>query len=167
MATFLVGHYRRWFTYEQEMHEKVLASLDAVRSESRQSPLFQKAVDLMAHIIAARRMWLFRFGISGGEAPELFPQNALLGDLSDQLQQLQATWTSYLSTLDDDALARSFEYRSYDGGHFRNTIEDILTQLFGHSWYHRGQIAALVRSLGAEPAITDFVFWAREPVSAD
>ena len=100
-------------------------------------------------------------------APELFPQNTVLGDLPDQLQQMQAAWTSYLSTLDDDALARSFEYRSYDGGHFRNTIEDILTQLFGHSWYHRGQIAALVRSLGAEPAITDLVFWAREPVSAD
>src|SRR2546421_879665 len=146
MATFLVDHYRRWFAYEKEMHEKVLASLDAVSSESRQSPLFQKAVDLMAHIVAARRMWLFRFGTSSGEAPELFPQSALLCDLLDQLRQMQATWTSYLATLDDYALARVFEYRSYDGGHFRNTIEDILTQLFGHSWYHRGQIAALVRS---------------------
>ncbi|MFL6198680.1 MAG: DinB family protein [Thermoanaerobaculia bacterium] len=42
------------------------------------------------------------------------------------------------------------------------TILYILTQLFGHSWYHRGQIAQLVRALGAEPAVTDFVFWSRE-----
>jgi uncharacterized damage-inducible protein DinB len=45
----------------------------------------------------------------------------------------------------------------------RNSIEDILTQLFGHSCYHRGQIAQLLRSIGAEPAVTDFVFWTREP----
>jgi len=31
------------------------------------------------------------------------------------------------------------------------------------SWYHRGQIAALVRAMGAEPAVTDLVFWARQP----
>jgi len=36
--------------------------------------------------------------------------------------------------------------------------------LFGHSWYHRGQIAMLLRSIGAEPAVTDIVFWARQPV---
>jgi uncharacterized damage-inducible protein DinB len=56
-------------------------------------------------------------------------------------------------------------YQSYEGPRFRSTIEDILTRLFGHSWYHRGQIAMLLRSIGAEPAVTDFVFWAREPVA--
>ena len=55
-----------------------------------------------------------------------------------------------------------FEYQSLDGPWFRNSVEDILTQLFGHSWYHRGQIAALIRALGEEPAVTDFVFWARD-----
>ncbi len=44
-------------------------------------------------------------------------------------------------------------------------VEDILTQLFGHSWYHRGQIAARVRELGGEPAATDFVFFTRELLS--
>jgi len=43
-------------------------------------------------------------------------------------------------------------------------VEDILAQLFGHSWYHRGQIALLVRSIGAEPAATDFVYWTREAI---
>ena len=42
--------------------------------------------------------------------------------------------------------------------------EDILTQLHGHSLYHRGQIAMLLRSAGVEPPATDFVFWAREPI---
>jgi uncharacterized damage-inducible protein DinB len=79
---------------------------------------------------------------------------------------METQWSEYLSQLDDAALGRVFEYQSYEGLRFRNTIEEILTQLFGHSWYHRGQIAQLVRSLGAEPAVTDFVFWAREPIDS-
>lgn len=83
---------------------------------------------------------------------------------TDQIAAMETMWTQYLDQLDDAALARVFEYQSYEGPRFRNTIEEILTQLFGHSWYHRGQIAQLVRSIGAEPAVTDFVFWSREPV---
>ena len=44
-------------------------------------------------------------------------------------------------------------------------IEDILAQLFGHSWYHRGQIALLVRAAGGEPAVTDLIYWSREAVA--
>jgi uncharacterized damage-inducible protein DinB len=58
------------------------------------------------------------------------------------------------------------EYQSLDSGRFRNRVEEVLTQLFGHSWYHRGQIAMLVRAAGGEPAVTDFIFWCREPVGA-
>jgi uncharacterized damage-inducible protein DinB len=66
--------------------------------------------------------------------------------------------------VDDDELTREFEYQSLDAGRFRNRIEDILAQLFGHSSYHRGQIAMLVRAAGGQPAITDLVFWCRQPV---
>ena len=57
-----------------------------------------------------------------------------------------------------------FEYQSLDAGRFRNRIEDILAQLYGHSWYHRGQIACWSAPAGGEPAVTDFVYWCREPV---
>ena len=76
------------------------------------------------------------------------------------------SWADYLETLTDEELGRSFEYQSLDAGWFRGVVEDILTQLFGHSWYHRGQIAMLVKSSGGEPAITDFVYWSRESIPA-
>jgi uncharacterized damage-inducible protein DinB len=78
---------------------------------------------------------------------------------------MESAWCAYLEDLDDAGLAHAFEYTSLEGDRYRNTVEDTLTQLFGHSWYHRGQIASLIRSLGAEPAVTDFVFWTREPVA--
>ena len=163
MIQDVVHRYVRWFSYEQDSHARTLASLNAVNEELRTAGAFQKAVDLMAHIIAARRMWLYRLGISH-EPAELFPRQAVLSELTEQLREMEAAWQAYLSGLSDSELARVLEYQSYEGARFRNTIEDILTQLFGHSWYHRGQIAMLLRSIGAEPAVTDLIFWAREPV---
>jgi uncharacterized damage-inducible protein DinB len=78
---------------------------------------------------------------------------------------VQNEWVAYFARLNDADLDRVCEYQSYDAGRFRNTIGDILTQLFGHSWYHRGQIAMLVRAAGGEPAITDLIYWCREPVA--
>jgi len=130
----------------------------------REAEAFRKAVYLLGHIVAARRIWLFRLGVLK-EKIELFPRDVGFDDLPAQLANMELLWSDYLSKLTDEDLARVFEYQSYEGPKFRNTIEDILTQLFGHSWYHRGQIALLLRSMDAEPAVTDLVFWTREPVS--
>lgn len=164
MSEHLVDRYRRWFEYEKDVHKQVLDSLQLVRPELQQTDGFKKAVELFAHILAARSMWLYRFEVSA-EPAELFPKSVELGTLSRLMEHTHAIWSDYLKGLNDGELARVFEYQSYEGKRFRGSIEDILTQLFGHSWYHRGQIAMLLRSIGAEPAVTDFVFWSREPVS--
>lgn len=156
-------NYRRWFEYEKDSHAKTLASINAVSESLRDTAEFRKAVYLMGHIVAARRMWLFRFGVSRDKV-DLFPREIGFVELPDQIAEMETNWSHYLSQLDEAQLSNVFEYDSYEGLRFRNTIEEILTQLFGHSWYHRGQIAMLLRSIGAEPAVTDFVFWAREAV---
>jgi uncharacterized damage-inducible protein DinB len=162
---FMTERFRRWYEYEQDAHAKVLRSLETVPEGRRSSAEFHKAVDLLGHIDAARRMWLFRFGVSSRPPDSLFPQGVSLPEVTANFRDTQEGWSAYLNNLDDAALARSFEYQSLDSGRFRNRVEDILAQLFGHSWYHRGQIATLVRAAGGEPAITDFVFWCREPVA--
>ncbi|MEP6913251.1 MAG: DinB family protein [bacterium] len=163
MNDSLIARYRRWFDYEKDSHRKTLDSLEAVSDEQRESEEFRKAIYLMGHIVAARRMWLFRFGVAKDNV-ELFPGETRLNELPAQMEEMETLWSQYLSQLNDAELERVFEYQSYEGPRFRNTVDEILTQLFGHSWYHRGQIAQLLRSIGAEPAVTDFVFWAREPV---
>ena len=117
----------------------------------------------MGHVVAARRMWLYRLGALS-EDTNLFTRDISLAELPGQVSAMEDVWSQYLAKLDDTELPRVFEYQSYEGPRFRNTVEDILTQMFGHSWYHRGQIALLLRSIGAEPAVTDLVFWTREPI---
>ena len=159
----MITQYRRWFKYEGDVHRLTLDSLTRLSDSQKESLSFQKAVDLLAHVIAARRMWLFRFGVTT-DPIELFPREVKIETLPALLEQMESDWNGYLATITDQDLERVFEYTSYEGKRFRNSIGDILTQLFGHSWYHRGQVAALVRSMGGEPAVTDFVFWAREAI---
>jgi uncharacterized damage-inducible protein DinB len=160
----MIDQFRHWFEYEKDSHRKVLASLEAVPAGLRSAEPFQKAVDLMAHIAAARMLWLYRLGVAADGPRDIFPAGVTLQDLGACLGAMEKAWEPYLARLDEAEVARRFEYQSLEGPRFRNSVEEILTQLFGHSWYHRGQIAALVRGLGCAPAVTDLIFWTREPL---
>jgi uncharacterized damage-inducible protein DinB len=164
MASSTVQQYQHWFEYEKDAHRKVLASFQSVPADSRQSSTFQKALDLMGHIVAARRMWLYRLGFNPDRPAEIFPTGVLLEELKKNCESMEQIWDSYFQKLTDADLDRVIEYKSLDAGGFRSRLEDILTQLFGHSWYHRGQIASLVKLSGGQPAATDYIYWSREAI---
>jgi uncharacterized damage-inducible protein DinB len=164
MSSDLLACYRQWFEYEKDAHGKVVGSLESVPLQHRTGREFRRAVTLLAHLAAARRVWLCRLGVLSDMPAVFFPEGLDLATATAELQAAQGHWDTYLARLTAEELSRTFEYQSLDGGRFRSRVADILAQLFGHSWYHRGQIAMLVRAAGGEPAVTDFVYWCREPV---
>jgi uncharacterized damage-inducible protein DinB len=166
VAAGMAKRYRRWFEYEKDSHAKILAALEAAPGSARRTAPFRKAVELAGHIVAARRLWLFRLGGTGHAPSGFFPRGLSLSALSRRFEQMHKEWSAYLSTITEVEIARSFDYWSTEGNRYRNTVEDILAQLYGHSLYHRGQIAMLLRSAGVEPPQTDFVFWTREPTDS-
>jgi uncharacterized damage-inducible protein DinB len=165
MIPTLVEQYRRWFEYEKDSHRKVLASLETVPQAGRRSEPFQKAVNSMSHIVAGRQMWLYRLGGLAERPANLFPTDATYDGLLAELEIMERGWTDYFGRLDEAELGRTFDYQTSEGTRFRNVVVDILTQVYGHSLYHRGQIASLVRAAGGEPAKTDFIFWTRESLA--
>ena len=164
MARGMAKRYRRWFEYEKDSHARVLAALESAGDGARRTKAFRKAVELAGHIVAARRLWLFRLGAARTAPSTFFPRGTTLSRFARDLREMHAAWSAYLARIGEKKIASSFEYRSTEGVRYRDTVEDILTQLHGHSLYHRGQIAMLLRSAGVEPPQTDFVFWAREEI---
>lgn len=156
----LADRFRRWYEYERDCNAKSLAMLASVPAEGRAAPEFQKAVDRMAHLVSARRRWLSRVG-HWSQPPELFPQKTALTNLPALVADTETAWIAYLDRLDEEELAREFEYQAVDGRRFRWNVEGVLTQVFGHAWYHRGQIAQLVAGLGGKAVDTDYVFWCK------
>jgi uncharacterized damage-inducible protein DinB len=161
----LADRFRRWYEYERDCNAKSLAMLASVPAERRSAPEFQKAVDRMAHLVAARRRWLHRLGRLP-EAPGLFPQGTDLAALPALVADTEAAWVAYLNQLDDSELARTLEWEPGDGRRYRWDVEGILTQTFGHAWYHRGQIAQLVAGLGGKAIDTDYILWCK-PTAID
>ena len=77
----LTDRFRHWFDYETDVHAMVVASLGTVPEDKRGDAAYQKALDLLAHIAAARSLWLFRFGVAEtgpDSAEELFPRGNTL-----------------------------------------------------------------------------------------
>jgi uncharacterized damage-inducible protein DinB len=164
MSETMADRYRRWFEYEIDAHAKVVRSLESVPPDGRHTPEFQKATSILAHIAMARRVWLGRIGAAPLPSGTLFPEGVNFAQVTDDLALVHSLWSTFLSSATDADIAKDLEYKSLDSGRFHNSIEDILTQLFTHSAYHRGQIASLVRLAGGEPAKTDYIFWRRQPV---
>ena len=166
MPPTLVDQYRRWFEYEKDSHRKALASLETVPEEGRGTEPYQKALNLMGHLLAARRTWLHRLEPSHERPAAIFPTGVQKEGLLADFEAMERDWAAYLGRLTVPDLDRVFTYRTTEGVEYRSVLADILTQLYGHSHYHRGQIASLVRAAGGQPAITDFIFWTRTEAEA-
>lgn len=164
MADALIARYRRWYVYERESHAKLLASLDSVPEEGRRTPEYQRALGIAGHIDFARRIWLDRLAGASPRSGVLFPNDVTLEELAASYRETESRWEAYLESLDDATIEHVLEYHNLNGIRCRNKVEDVLAQLFGHSWYHRGQIAMLVRTAGGEPAATDLIHWRREAI---
>lgn len=156
----MADRFRTWYEFERDCNAKTVDMLDSVPLERRDAPEFQKAVDRMAHLVAARRRWLHRLG-HWPDAPDLFPKGTALADLPALIAGTESAWVTYLSRLRDQDLAGAFEWTAADGRRYRWHVEGVLTQVFGHAWYHRGQIAQLVAALNGKPVDTDYIFWCK------
>jgi uncharacterized damage-inducible protein DinB len=82
--------------------------------------------------------------------------------VKSDMEKMCAAWSGFLADVNDQDLERVIAYRTTDGRQFDSMVEDLLIHLYGHSHYHRGQVALLIRNMGGTPAATDFIFWARE-----
>ncbi len=118
-----------------------------------------EAVKWYAHIVGAETIWLSR--IQGGDSypVPVFPA----WDVAASREASEETLTNYslfLETCDDyDKIA---VYRLSTGAEARTSVSDILTHVFLHGSYHRGQINAKLRGAGLEPTPVDYILYARE-----
>ena len=103
----LCDRFRSWFDYEARAHEKVLRSLHSVPASHRDAPEFQKALELVGHIVAARWLWLNRFGVAESGPTTLFPEDVALEELDSLVDEMHIAWTAYLGWMRPSSRASS------------------------------------------------------------
>ncbi len=146
-------YFRKLFDHMEWADKRALESL---RTMSNPPP---KAIELMAHILGAERVWLSR--IEEKESPIPVWPTLSLEEAAKVLEENGDGYRRILSTITTAALQQPITYRNSAGDEFKSTVEDMLTQVATHGSYHRGQIAAQVRSAGGAPNPTDYIAYIR------
>lgn len=149
----LAEHYRQLLHYDEWANREIVAS---IRNSGIPLP---RAVQLMAHVISAEYVWLTR--LTGSKQPfPVWPQFNL-EECAAQIAEISRAWMKYFENL-PDTLDQSVAYKNSKGESWSSRVRDILTHVFMHSAYHRGQIASHMREQGLTPAYTDFIHGVRQ-----
>lgn len=152
---------RRLIDHERWATETLLAALDSVPPEKRDDPSYQRAIDKLGHIAAARALWLQRLGGDSPTPGEVFPKGLDLASVQRDLEAVQRAWEQWGSRITDAILAEHLNYASRDGTHWRNTYAEIVLHVCTHSFLHRGQANTLLAQAGCTPVNMDLIFFTR------
>lgn len=120
----------------------------------------------LAHILFAEWIWLERWkgvshtrGIDEGEFADVVA-------LRDRWTLIEGHREEWLRSLREDSLGETIRYKSTAGVPYEAPLGQLVQHVVNHSSYHRGQVALMLRALGARPVSTDLVLWDRTRVAA-
>jgi len=156
---------RTLFEYNSWANHRTLDSCSSLTTEQFTRDLgssFKSIRDTLAHVCDVEWLWLERFH---GRSHTGFPPATTYPDLASLRARWQAVEhdvTDFVAALTDADLARIYEYKTTSGAPQSDPGWQMLQHLANHGSYHRGQIATLLRQLGAKAEGTDMIVFYRQ-----
>jgi len=157
---------RLLYEYDRWANNRVLQAVSALSDEQFTRDLggsFRSVRDTLVHIIAGEWGWLTYWkepSPSPAFVTELWIRHDALFNLNafPNLAAVQAKWeeiekeqAEFVKGVTNESLQRMLPLRGT-----QISLAHLMQHLANHSTYHRGQIALMMRQLGAEPVATDF-----------
>jgi uncharacterized damage-inducible protein DinB len=140
--------------YHYWARDRMYQALEALTPEQATRDLggsFGSIHDTVAHIYAAEVVWYARWH---GDSPAL-----LTGAAFSDLAHVHGAWVIHESKIRDFVTAlgepgadRVFEFTRFDGQRVAAQFWQMLQHVVNHGSYHRGQVTAKLRQLGAATA---------------
>ena len=120
---------------------------------------FPSVRDTLVHVFTADRAWVGR--LEGKAPPRANAQDfAGLSALLEVWEPVLQRWPVVVKSLGDPG--RLIEYKSFAGDPFSSTLGQIVRHVVNHGTYHRGQVATMLRQLGAQAVSSDLISFYRE-----
>ena len=166
MPIMTIDDIRLLCQYDRWANNRVLKAASTLSAEEFTRDLggsFRSVRDTLVHIIGGEWIWLRYWKepptnsvlLTGLRTrrdllfnPESFPNVATV-----QLKwaEVENEQTEFVNGLTDELLERMLPFRAT-----QVRLMHLMQHLANHSTYHRGQVALMMRQLGAEPVATDF-----------
>lgn len=156
---------RSLFAYNQWANQRVFDAVTPLSEEQFARPLsssFSSIRDTLGHIVGAEWVWLRRWN---GESPSSIPDfvtSSTVESLRTKLSDIERERDRFLASLAEPELARQLTYTNFAGERLSYSLRDLFVHVVNHSTYHRGQIATMLRQVGAKPIGTDYTLFRRE-----
>lgn len=156
--------------YNYWARDRILASADQLTPEQlvrRVGSSFGSVLDTLVHMHFAEWIWHQRWQ---GESPTTGPDSGGLTSvaaLRDAWRPLETEIRSFVGSLGPAGLTRVIHYKMMNGQAGMSPYWQMIVHLVNHGGYHRGQVATMLRLLGAAPAqSTDMIVFFREQAAA-
>jgi uncharacterized damage-inducible protein DinB len=156
--------------YNYWARDRVLASAEHLSPEQLSRNLgssFGSVLATLLHIQSAEWIWYQRWR---GESPTARADQSHLGTVDavrDAWRSLERDIRAFVEGLGPAGLARVIEYKTLDGKPASTAYWQMIVHVVNHGAYHRGQVATMLRQLGAKPAqSTDMIVFFRDQAAA-
>ena len=152
-----LAQYNRW------MNEKLYTTCAAISDEERKRDMatpFHSIHGTFNHLLLVDRLWLGRFRNEEFRittlADELYSD---FGELRRERNKTDDAIDAWLATVRESELASPFTFhsRSRDQDHTL-PMASVMLHFFNHQTHHRGQITAMIESLGYDCGVTDLLW---------
>jgi uncharacterized damage-inducible protein DinB len=160
-----VEDFRVLYDFNAWANHRTLDSCAALDNEKFTRDLgssFRSVRDTLAHISGAEWIWLERWH---GRATHGIPPGSDFPDFESvrrRWTEIERNLLDYVASLTPEDLQRVLQYKTMAGTQMAQPLWQCLQHLANHSTYHRGQIATMLRQLGAKPVSTDLIGFYRE-----
>lgn len=154
---------RNLYAYNSWANRRVLEACAALPPAQFTQDLhssFPSVRDTLSHIMLAEWLWLERWnGRSAG-----FPSSDFrdFSSIRTHWNKVEADLNAFIEELSTEDLDRVVDYRNTKGHPFSSIMWQMLQHVVNHGTYHRGQVVAMLRQLGATPVATDLIAFYRE-----
>lgn len=115
--------------------------------------------DTLTHVVWAEWLYLRRWQ---GTSPQTVFRSADFprpDDLKARWSEVEAEHRAFVESVTTESLLASVRYVNLRGEARQYPLWRQMYHLVNHSSYHRGQVATLLRQLGARPLATDFLLF--------
>jgi uncharacterized damage-inducible protein DinB len=124
---------------------------------------FGSVLDTLIHMHFAEWIWYQRWQ---GVSPTAGPDKTMLTSvaaLRDAWRPLETQIRAFVESLGPGDLSRVIDYKLLSGQGASSSFWQMIVHVVNHGGYHRGQIATMLRVIGAKPAqSTDMIVFFRE-----
>jgi len=153
------------YAYNRWANERVIESLRALSPADYTREMgggWPSLRSTFVHLATATDAWARRF--SGHEVTAARPETDLpeVDDAVAVLTEAEDRLDAFLASLTPERMNAPFTWKNLRKETKTAVFWTVLRHVVNHQTYHRGQIASMLRRLGATPKSTDLVRWGME-----